>query len=240
MNDYEYTFHSDVWEKKNIAQSARNKVCGANSTKVSLAQDLLTRKELEAMNGEVVTYNLAQPMTWKQFRQLPRDLQKEYLEILRKRYNVSTAAVSRMLGIDKDTFYMYTKDTVLSDPVKHRRMTAGQAAEWAKYISQKKNEAVAPVNDKVTAEEPAEEAPVVEEPAEEATEVFRAHDYQVEEPAPCSIQEPRYAAIPALSFRLTGTPGEMLLSLQGLLNALPWNETYEADISMAMQDGDLL
>lgn len=237
MNDYEYTFRADVREKKSTAMSARNKVCGANSTKVSLPQDTLSNKELAERNGPMKAYNLSKPMTWKQFRLMPRDLQQEYLEKLREKYNATGCAIGRMMGIEKTTFNLYVKDTILEDPLKHRRMSEAQVLLWDNFLNPPKKDAVESVDDE---SDSAIEEPVVEEPVEEATEVFRAHDYQVEEPASCPTPEPSYAAIPQLSFRLAGTPGEMLLSLQGLLNALPWNETYEADISMALQDGDLL
>ena len=37
------------------------------------------------MNGEVKTYKMHDPMTWKEFRELPDDLKKEYIKFFQHR-----------------------------------------------------------------------------------------------------------------------------------------------------------
>ena len=49
---------------------------------VRFPSDNLTPKQVKEMNGPVVTYNLRQPKTWQQFKDMPHDLQSAYLRIL--------------------------------------------------------------------------------------------------------------------------------------------------------------
>ena len=80
MNDAEFVFKETSRERKQVARSARNVVRGGGRV-VRMPSDILTKRELSALNGEVKGYNLSSPMTWSQFRMMPMDLQQEYLNI---------------------------------------------------------------------------------------------------------------------------------------------------------------
>ncbi len=231
MNDYEYEFRSDVREKKTTAMSAKHRVCGANSTKVSLSQDTLSNKELAERNGPMETYNLSKPMTWKQFRLMPRDLQKEYLDKLRAKYNATGNAIAGMFGLEKTTVNLYFKDTILSDPLKHRRMSEEQILAWDNFVNHPKNDEVKSPDDVVEPEEEQEAAAREEEEAtEEDIKIFRAHD--LEEPprsedavAECCerIDLPTFRTVSAI---LSGTPSALLTGLNALLQALPYDQEF--------------
>ena len=229
MDDVVFDFHIENQKKKEIGRSIRFRKSGGGMCSCSLSQDQLSNKELES-------YNLSKPMDWKQFRLMPRDIQKEYLEKLRRQYNATGCIIGKMMGVNKTTLNLYLKDTVLADPMKHRRMSEAQILAWDNFVNPPANDVVDDAGDVI---KPLEETPVQAQVCDEADmKIFRAHDLDAN--TSVKTQTNSYAAIPKLSFRLAGTPGEMLLSLQGLLNALPWSETYEAEISMAQQDGDLL
>ena len=42
----------------------------------------MTKKELEAMNGETKTYKLGVPVTWFEFKMMPHDVQEKYLNLI--------------------------------------------------------------------------------------------------------------------------------------------------------------
>lgn len=73
MNDFDY----DVMQKKRTARSAYAHVRFKRGG-CTLPSDLKTRKEREAMNGEVKSYNVTRPMRWQEYKRLPDDLKREY------------------------------------------------------------------------------------------------------------------------------------------------------------------
>lgn len=81
LPDEQYVMISDSIEKKKIARSSHNRKthCGKGG-RVKFPSDYLSKKELKAMNGDVKSYNLNRPMTWEEFRSMPKDLQIMYIK----------------------------------------------------------------------------------------------------------------------------------------------------------------
>ena len=71
MNDFDY----DVLQKKRTASGARHIKKGSKSKKCTLPSGFLTAKQRKELNGNVTTYNLSEPMTWKSFKAMPLDIQ---------------------------------------------------------------------------------------------------------------------------------------------------------------------
>lgn len=100
MHDFDY----DVLEKKRIARSARNRINGSRSTYVSLPSDHLTAAEKKNLNGECKVYSLDRVIPWHEFKRLPMDIQKKYLEFLRDKFDISSGYVGEMFGIRPSSF----------------------------------------------------------------------------------------------------------------------------------------
>ena len=96
MNDFDY----DALQKKRIAAGARHMRRGSRSTRCFLSSDSLTPAQLKRRNGPVSTYKLDAPMRWDDFKEMPADLQKQYLTYLVETYG----ATNEMLG---DMFYVH-------------------------------------------------------------------------------------------------------------------------------------
>ena len=96
MNDFDY----DALQKKRIAAGARHMKRGSRSKRCSLPSDNLTPAQLKRRNGPVSTYKLDAPMRWDDFKEMPVDLQKQYLTYLVETYG----ATNEMLG---DMFYVH-------------------------------------------------------------------------------------------------------------------------------------
>lgn len=126
--DSERLFFEDVRDKKNISHSASHKRthCGKGGT-IRFPSDRLTKKELEKMNGECVTYRLNEPMKWAEFIAMPVEHQSTYIQKLRNKYNVPDAQIGRMFGIEQVTISRYTRK--LGIPSKHKR---GGCISWDK------------------------------------------------------------------------------------------------------------
>lgn len=105
LPDEQYVMISDSIEKKKIAHSSHNRKthCGKGGH-VKFPSDYLSKKELKAMNGVVKSYNLNKPMTWKEFRSMPQDLQVMYIKKLRNEFEVPDIVLGKAMGICKSSF----------------------------------------------------------------------------------------------------------------------------------------
>ncbi len=102
MKDETYLFISDCREKKNTAQSARNKrTHNGKGGRVKFPSDYMTKKELNAMNGEVRSYRLNEPMSWQEFKAMPDDIKVTYIKLLREKYGVSDTNIGKMMGVSQ-------------------------------------------------------------------------------------------------------------------------------------------
>lgn len=115
MPDEQYVMISDSIEKKKIAHSSHNRKthCGKGG-RVKFPSDYLSKKELKAMNGDVKSYNLNKPMTWKEFRRMPQDLQIMYIKKLRNEFGVPDIVLSKVMGVCKSSFSKAMRDLNLS------------------------------------------------------------------------------------------------------------------------------
>ena len=105
MTDSEYIakeFRREIRERKTLGYSAKKKINGSKSKRsAKLSSDYLTDKQLRERNGQVMTYNLNQPMGWKEFKMIPEDLQKEYIKTLVNKYELTQHALCEMFGITR-------------------------------------------------------------------------------------------------------------------------------------------
>ena len=93
MTDFDY----DVLQKKRLGYGARHMKRGSKSRRCSLPSDHLTAAQLKGRNGPVNTYNLEKPMTWEDFKAMPKDLQQSYIASLQGRFGVGTTTISKEL-----------------------------------------------------------------------------------------------------------------------------------------------
>lgn len=99
MTDEKYVFVSEVADKKRTARGVHNRRTHTGKGGCKLPSENMTRKEIEAMNGEVKTYNIKNPMKWHEFKAMPDDLKRAYLNRLRDLYNASNKAIGEMMGV---------------------------------------------------------------------------------------------------------------------------------------------
>ena len=108
MTDAEYVFKQTSAERKRIGVGTFNKKRRGGKT-IRFPSDNLTRKERAQLNGEPVTYRFKDPVAWKDFLGMPRDIQQEYLDLLIEKFpGVLSSLIAESLG---------TKDNLLSQYV---------------------------------------------------------------------------------------------------------------------------
>ena len=113
-SDEQYEMIKDSREKKSIAASAfkQRSHCGKGG-RVKFPSDSMSRKELNAMNGEVKSYRLNDPMSWEEFKSLPDDLKVDYIKALREKFCVPDKYVAEMFGISMGQLGLYLRDLKL-------------------------------------------------------------------------------------------------------------------------------
>lgn len=111
MTDEKYTFVTDVAEKKRIARGAFNKrTHNGKRGGVKFPSDYMTKKEKNMMNGEVKSYKINQPVTYKEFKSYPDDIKIEYIQNLRKKFDLPDTAISEMFGLSDHTIGNFCRE----------------------------------------------------------------------------------------------------------------------------------
>lgn len=102
--------HYDAIQKKIVARGAKARVCGSKSKRCSLPSDRMTQKQWKERCGNVVEYNLSKPMSWRELKSMPVDLQVEYLKKLSSTFALSMKHLSGMLGVNPNTVRVHLKE----------------------------------------------------------------------------------------------------------------------------------
>lgn len=132
MNDFEY----DSYIKKRISRGARNRKSGSKSRKCGLPSDRMTQKQWKERNGKVMSYNLSRPMTWEEFKSMPKDLQVEYLTTLRDTYGVTATDLSKFFGCVPSTVTKYCKAALNTTFDPGKRMTREQRKAFCEFTGE--------------------------------------------------------------------------------------------------------
>lgn len=104
MKDEEYIFHTDVAQKKSVARSGKyRRTHNGSRGAVKFPSDYLSKKELRNMNRDVKAYKLNEPMTWKEFKKMPDDLKRSYLDAITQRFNAPKTELTKMFGVNYKT-----------------------------------------------------------------------------------------------------------------------------------------
>lgn len=93
MKDTEYLFNQTAQERKRIGRGDKNKKRGSGRY-VRMPSDNLSRKERQAMNGEVKTYRMKDFYTWEEFIELPDDIKADHINRLVKKYGAGLKTIS--------------------------------------------------------------------------------------------------------------------------------------------------
>lgn len=132
MNDFEY----EVRQRKILARQSRYKKNGSKSKRCSLSSDRMTDKQWRERCGDVTVYNLGKPMMWQEFKEMPADMQKEYIESLIQKYSVTASDLARMFGCRPSSVTRLCKEPEIDIEFKAgKRMTAEQRVRFGEFLS---------------------------------------------------------------------------------------------------------
>ena len=121
------------------------------------------------MNGEVKSYRLNEPMTWKEFKVLPDDIKVTYIKLLREKWGVPDSHIADMMKVNKATISIEMKRIGLSG----ERKPSGYKWDTEGFKAWAYGDSVEPVEVK----EDVPEA-VIEEPVAEAKHTSNSVNYE--------------------------------------------------------------
>ena len=205
MNDFDF----DVMTKKRIARGAAARKCGSKSRRCTLPSDYLTDAQKKARNGKLSTYNLSKPMTYEQFKLMPRDLQREYLLKLRNDMHASARVIAQMFGCSYETVRVVIRDLGINTGGKKLYMNLDQLMRWNNWLSGDAANTPVAVTEPETETETETEA--------EAETISAAAEETEDAGAPvnndASTEEMKCAALLGGKLNLRGTASEILSRL---------------------------
>ena len=207
MNDFDF----DVMTKKRIARGAAARKCGSKSRRCTLPSDYLTDAQKKARNGKMSTYNLSKPMTYEQFKLMPRDLQREYLLKLRNDMHASARVIAQMFGCSYETVRVVIRDLGINTGGKKIYMNLDQLMRWNNWLS---GDAA---NTPVAVTEPETETETEAETISAAAEETEDASAPVNNDA--STEEIKCAALLGGKLNLRGTASEILSRLAIVFDA---------------------
>lgn len=107
MTDEEYLFKQTEIERKRLGYGDKHKKRGGGRY-VRLPSDRLSKKEREALNGEVKTFVKKDFYTWEEFKALPSDLQVAWVNSIINRYGAGLETISEIVfGFSKRNLRHY-------------------------------------------------------------------------------------------------------------------------------------
>lgn len=138
MNEYERAFVSDCREKKQVASSAAHMKRGSRSKACSLPSDTLTVAQRKKLDGECVTYKLDKVYTYAEFKQMPADIQTEYLNRWMERFGIGLSTLGQHFWqLSPSTMSAHAKRVGISGKLKHNqgaRIAPGTAEAIRKVV----------------------------------------------------------------------------------------------------------
>lgn len=131
MDDFTY----DIIQKKRIANGARHRKCGSKSRRCPMPSDRMTQKQWKERCGDVVSYQLGMPIEWSQFKLLPDDIQKIYLDGLIEKFHPTASDLSKVFGATATTVsgYLRRKFDIRFSPGK--QMPKDRVADFKRFLS---------------------------------------------------------------------------------------------------------
>lgn len=179
MTDAEYLFKQTSMERKRDGRGTYSKKRQGGKT-VRFPSDLMSRKEKAKLNGEVKAYRFRDPLSWKEFRGMPRDLQQEYLDLISEKFpGVLNTMVATSLGATVNSLNQYLSKHKLKikrpdgwKPDAKKFNASEDGVAWSKWNGY----------DKVEGEktDPTDDEQAVVEAAEENVEVTTVNENDIE------------------------------------------------------------
>lgn len=211
MTEIEKMLGKENAEKKRIARGAHNKKRGGGRY-VRTPSDYLTKKEREALNGEVISFDPRKFYTWQEFKAMPDEFQLKRVNSIINRYDVGIANVSEIcFGMSKGGLRAHMEDKGLLAYVNKcqnsKAASVGKERLLADVIEARSRQSEAEDAQEETA---SQEMGTAQNPAPEAVEEIAEENTQ---PVVETVVQPSYDGLTALIAALRGTGAKITIEV---------------------------
>lgn len=203
--------------RADLARQAQKKKCHGKRPK--LPSDGMSKKELMAMNGAVVTMTPNKPMRYAQFKLLPDHLKKEYLQHLITTYEANGRMLGEMFGITSQHVNFVIKELGLPGGKAGKRVSREAEEAWKRFlgVQDAQGEELTPAEETVE-QTPAAEAEAAAQEEVMADEVIGHYGAEHSEPSTCAEEMPLQDDVPernestldGLDLRISGNIAEII------------------------------
>lgn len=213
MSDEEFIYRQDIKEKKATGRGAFHKKGGSKSKKCNFPSDYMTRKEKQALNGEVMSYNPNKFYSYAEFKQLPMEYQVKYVNSLMDKYQIGLSNISEVLfGLSKSGLYAWFARHKQLQYINTAKASQGMAKLFAKNALKLKSAIELSNYDGEIQNESVEEMPkelTIQEKIDQAVEAVKLYESRGMEMTPeliNQIYEEKTGMSFALAMEHTGEP----------------------------------
>ena len=173
MTDIAKDLLKEQKEQKNIANQVFHKKGMKGGKGCTLPSDNLSKKELEAKNGPTYVYQTQKPMSYTEFKAMPKHLQEMYIHHLQTRYGVPINRIEKDLFFVSNSVlrsYCQKYDIRFKTFGKGYRMSKEDENRWRIFLAghdTRSAEEKAPIVESVPPVQPTFEIPTIVENKEE-------------------------------------------------------------------------
>lgn len=93
-----------------------------------------------------MSYNLNQPMKWAEFKAMPADLKKEYIENLITKHGATGGTIAEMLGISPSAFSHHVADAKLGVKFNSAKRSKEKLIAWQRFVGESEGDTAQPVD----------------------------------------------------------------------------------------------
>lgn len=134
MTDAEYCFTEAIKEKRGMVNGARH--TKGKTKRNGTPRDLnVSTKEYKEKCGQVQKFSMNMPMTVDSFNELPKDLQKEYLERLIGTFQMNKTIIGKMLNVTPASITTIMKIAGVKTNFKAGRVSQKTQDLWNNFFS---------------------------------------------------------------------------------------------------------
>lgn len=134
MENVERLFNQEIREKKSVGRNAKY-MNRSGKGSVRMPSDYLSRKEKKQLNGPVTSYDMGKPMTYQNFKKMPEDLQRAYLQGIIERFHPTQRIIGELWGISHDSVGIWLRKLGVSPAGGRGKRSNFDKDAWEAWIA---------------------------------------------------------------------------------------------------------
>lgn len=132
MNDIEHLLKEDERSKRQNGKAIYHRAQRGGSKSCRFPHEYLSKKELKELNGKVESINLRKILSWKEFKKLNENLQREYINDKIENYGARYQDIAKAMGTNLNTMSQYVNRNIKG--VKKTKPSKYMDKRWEDFI----------------------------------------------------------------------------------------------------------